>query len=157
MSTEYFFEFAGTRDVFLHSLDQFPHSGNVYYLDDYMVRLEGDEIHVGVERAGHSGGHWFISKMTETDGGITFSGTIQYIGPSSDTEEDSSTGKRIFKKIGLALLFLLVLPPIALIFYIYSFIEWCVRKLRKNAKPKPETLEEKLRDVMQNYLRCVAP
>ena len=154
MPNEYVFEFSGTKDMFLSGLERFPHNDSLYYFDDYMVKLVGDEIHVGVERAGHSGGYWFVSKMVEGDGKMTFFGTIEYIGPSAEAEGEGSKGGKILKKIGIALVFLLILPPIALIFYLYSFVEWCIRKLRR-AKKKPKTTEEKLCDVMQNYLGCI--
>ena len=83
MPDNYSFEFAGTKEEFLKQLNIYPNNsysdGGFYYFNDYIVKLVDDEIHFGVERAGHSGGQWFIPTITEHDGKITFNGTIKYI------------------------------------------------------------------------------
>ena len=86
MSKSYSFEFAGTKEMFLNQLNKYRNNDQrFFYFDDYIVELSNDEIHFGVERAGHSGGQWFIPTITECDNKITFNGTIQYIGPKVDS------------------------------------------------------------------------
>ena len=82
--------------MFLNQLNKHLNNNqNYFYFDDYLVELSENEIHFGVERAGHSGGQWFIPTITERDGKITFNGTIQYIGPKVDS---TTTEKSMLKK-----------------------------------------------------------
>lgn len=156
MSQEYVFEFSGTKEAFLNSLNRFSHNfsysnGTLYYFDDYIVKLVDEEIHFGVARGGHSGGYWFIPTITDLDDRIEFRGTIRYIGPSS---ENRGAFKKAIDGIGEFLLLVLILP-IALVVRIYMFIEWLVRKIFNRPKPKEKTNEERLSDLMENYFGCV--
>lgn len=155
MSKEYMFEFPGTKEDFMTSLNRFSHnasysSGKFYYFDDYIVKLVGDEIHFGVARGGHSGGYWFIPTITYLGEKIEFCGKIRYIGPN----DNRGSFKKTIDSIGDFLLFILILP-IALIIWGYMFIEWLVRKIFNRPKPKGKTNEEKLFDLMENYFGCV--
>lgn len=155
MSKEYVFEFPGTKEDFLNSLNRFSHHASysgatIYYFDAYIVKLIGGEIHFGVARGGHSGGYWFVPTITDLGDNMEFRGTIQYIG--------SGDKRRAFKKtidrVGDFLLLVLFLP-IALIVRVYLFIEWLVRKIFNRPKPKEKTNEECLLDLMENYVGCV--
>ena len=155
MSKEYMFEFPGTKEDFMNSLNRFSHnasysSGTFYYFDDYIVKLVGDEIHFGVARSGHSGGYWFVPTITDLGSKMEFRGEIRYIGPG---EHDSAI-RKAFDKIGNVLLFLLFLPIILLI-KLYMFIEWLVRKICNCPKPKEKTDEARLFELMVDYLGCV--
>lgn len=154
MSKEYIFEFPGTREDLLNSLNRFSHtasysSDTFYYFDDYIVKLIGDEIHFGVARGGHSGGYWFIPTITDLGDRIEFRGTIQYIGP----DDNRSVFKKTIDDIGVFLLFVLVLP-IVLIIQIYLYMERLIRKIFNRPKRK-KTNEERLFDLMENYFGCV--
>ena len=154
MSQEYIFEFYGTKEDFLNILNGFPNrtyfSGKLYYFNDYIVKLIDDEIHFGVERGGHSGGYWFIPKITEFDERIEFCGTIRYIGPN----DNQSKIRKTIDKIEEILLFVLLLP-IVLIVKLYMIIEWVIRKICNRPKVKEKTTEERLFDLMGNYMGCV--
>ena len=64
MSQEYTFEYPGTKQMFLDSLKQFPsNDNNFYYFDNYIVKLVGDEIHFGIERAGTPVGIGLFRKL----------------------------------------------------------------------------------------------
>ena len=152
MSKMYVFKYIGSKESFLNTLNSF-HTNNsrLYFFDDYIVEVLDDEIRFGVERAGHSGGNWFVSKFTEENNQIEFSGTIQYIGP-----ENSNTRTKVQKildKIGLFLLTILLFPILA-IFFVISKIQWIIRKRRKQPNPKTKTTEDKLFDLMENRLNC---
>ena len=155
MSKEYMFEFAGTKEDFINILDRFSHnssysSGTFYYFDDFIVTLIGDEIHFGVARGGHSGGYWFVPTITDFGNKMEFRGEIRYIGPN----DNYSPFKKAINSIGDFLLLILILP-IVLIIRGYMFIEWLVRKIFKRPKPRQKTNEERLFDLMENYLGCV--
>lgn len=154
MSKEYVFEFSGTKEDFLNILNSFPnyayYSGKFFYFDDYIVELIDNEIHFGVERGGHSGGYWFIPTITEFSDRIEFRGTIRYIGPGNNR----GTIKKTIDGIGEFLLLILILP-IVLIFKLYTFIEWVIRKICNCPKPKAKTTEERLFDLMEDYFGCV--
>ncbi|MBQ9691563.1 MAG: hypothetical protein IJV70_00220, partial [Clostridia bacterium] len=73
MSKMYVFKYIGSKESFLNTLNSF-HTNNsrLYFFDDYIVEVLDDEIRFGVERAGHSGGNWFVSKFTEENNQIEF-------------------------------------------------------------------------------------
>lgn len=155
MSKEYIFEFSGTKEDFLNSLNRFNHNSSYsgdtfYYFHDYIIKKIGDEIHFGVARGGHSGGYWFIPTITDLGDRLEFRGEIRYIGPN----HDSSAIKKTIDGIGEFLLFVLLLP-IFLIIKIYTLMEWLVRKIFNRPKPKEKTNEERLFDLMENYFGCV--
>lgn len=155
MSKEYVFEFPGTRDDFLNRVDRFGqtntyYNGTFYYFDDYIVKVIDDEIHFGLARGGHSGGYWFVPTITDLDRKTVFSGKIRYIGP----EDDRKGLKKVIGIIGEFLLLILILP-IAIIVWVYTFIEWLARKIFRRPKSKEETPEERLFDLMENYFGCV--
>ena len=113
-----------------------------------------DEIRFGIERAGHSGGNWFISKFTEENDQIEFRGTIQYIGPKSDQGYLS----KLKDKIITVLLFIIFFPVVLLTYLIIKlidFVKWLSAKIsKKEKKMTPKTKEEKLYDLMINHLGC---
>ena len=150
MSKKYIFKYIGSKESFLTTLSSFHTSNSrLYYFDDYIVEVLDEEIRFGIERAGHSGGNWFVSKFTEENNQIEFSGTIQYISP-----ENSNTRTKVQKlldKIGLFFLSILLFPILAISFVI-SKIQWIIRKIRKI--PNTKTTEDKLFDLMENRLNC---
>ncbi len=150
MSKEYVFKYTGSKESFLIMLDSF-HANNsrIYYLDDYIIEVLDDEIRFGIERAGHSGGNWFISKFSEENNEIEFRGTIQYIGPENSSTRTKT--QKIFDEIELILLCILLFP-VFVIFFIISKIGWLIKKIRK--QPTPKTTEDKLLDLMENRLNC---
>ena len=150
MAKEYIFKYADSKESFLTILDSF-HTNNsrFYYFDDYIIQVLDDEIRFGIERAGHSGGNWFISKFTEENDQIEFRGTIQYIGPENSTTRTKT--QKILDKIGLFILSILLFPVLA-IFFVISKIQWIIRKIRKI--PNTKTTEDKLFDLMENRLNC---
>lgn len=154
MSKEYVFEYSGTKEDFINCLKRYPNhtysSGMYYYFSDYIVKIIDNEIHFGVERGGHSGGYWYIPQIIELSDRIEFYGTIQYIGPGNNR----SLIKKIIDGIGDFLLVIL-LSPIILLFKLYTLIKWIVGKICNNPKPKEITTEERLFDLMENYLGCV--
>lgn len=150
MPKEYVFEFQGTKENFLDMLNQIPsYDGKLYYIDEYIVKLIGDEIHFGVERGGHSGGYWFVPTITETDNCVVFRGTVQYIGPNKNAK---GVKKNLDKICGFLLLIMVL--PVVLIFMLYAMMKWCIRKLRKQTNLKEKTTEDRLYDLMENYLSC---
>ena len=153
MSKKYIFKYNGSKESFLTILDSFHtfHTNNsrFYYFDDYSIEVLDDEIRFGVERAGHSGGNWFVSKFTEENNQIEFRGTIQFIGP--ENSDMRTKAQKILDKIGLFLLAILLIP-IFVIFFLISKIQWIIRKIRK--LPNTKTTEDKLFDLMENRLNC---
>ncbi len=152
MSKEYIFKYHGTKESFTSDLKKFPTTdGQLFYFDDYIIKLTGDEIHIGIERMGHSGGNWFISKFDEKDNELEFKGEVRYIGPSYSPTRI----QRIFDKSGEFIGFILLFP-ILVIVKLYQITEWCIRKICKRPKAKEKSTEEKLFDLMENHLGCVA-
>ena len=155
MSKKYIFEFPGTREDLLNRLNQFNHSasysrGTFYYLDDYIVELIGEEIRFGVARGSHSGGYWFVPTITDLGDRLEFRGKIRYIGPN----ENRGFFQKAIDRVGDFLLLIFILP-IALVIRIYMFMEWLIRKIFNRPKPKEKTNEERLFDLMENFLGCV--
>lgn len=149
MEKEYIFQFSGTKQEFLEEIEaSFKNNGyneTYNYGEDYLFEIKGEEFLFGVERAGHSGGMWFISKIYEADNYIELRGYLDYIAA------DGTVGEKLKDKIQLTLLIIFLLP-IVIIAFIVRFIIWIINKLRKN--PKPETTEDKLIHLMEKILNC---
>lgn len=155
MPKKYIFEFSGTKEDLWNLLNQFNHSasdsrGTLYYLDDYIVELIGEEIRFGVARGSHSGGYWFVPTITDLGDRLEFRGKIRYVGPN----ENRGVFRKAIDRVGDFLLLIFILP-IALVVRIYMFTEWLVRKISNRPKPKEKTNEERLFDLMENFLGCV--
>ena len=150
MSKSYSFEFSGTKEMFLNQLNKYPNNDEkFFYFNDYIVELSNDDIRFGVSRGGHSGGYWFVPTITEIDGKTTFCGTIEYVDPYT-----SEKGiKKIVNKIEEVLLWIFLIPIIVVV-KVYLFFSWLIRKIFKRSKPKEESLEDKLYNLMENHLGC---
>ena len=155
MPQEYIFEFSGTKADFLNHLKSL-HQGctysddTFYYFDDYIVKLNGDDIQFGIARGSEHGGYWFIPTVTDFGNRIEFRGTIQYI---EFHNESPSPIKKTFNKIGEYLLFVLILP-LLLAFWLYTLIKRLTDKLSGSLVSQDETLENRLVNLMENRLRC---
>ena len=157
MSREYVFEFSGTKEDFFNKLNSFHNnSGEFYFFDNYIVEKVNDEVRFGVERAGHSGGHWFVPTITEYEDKIELKGTIEYIGTQNNST--NSKEKRFIEKVREILLYILVLPLALVVFLfmkIHNALKWIVQKIRRQPIVKVENTEEKLFYLMENHLGCV--
>ena len=150
MSKSYSFEFSGTKEMFLNQLNKYRNNDQrFFYFDDYIVELSNGDIRFGVARGGHSGGYWFVPTITEIDGKTTFCGSIEYIDPYTNEKGI----KKIVNKIEEVLLWI-ILIPIIIIVKVSLFFSWVVRKIFKRTKPKEESLEDKLYNLMENHLNC---
>ena len=145
---EYAFRFDGSKEQFMNVLNSSQEDDRRYfYIDDYIVSVGLDEIEFGVERAGHGGGNWFVSKFEEENDQIEFRGTIRYYTP-----EDNRTKARKASDKFLLVLFEILTFPLLLVICIFGAVSTIINKMRK--KPKPLTTEEKLFDLMVNRLGC---
>lgn len=152
MAKNYCFEFSGTREDFLNTLNEHPgYDNKFYYFDDYIVEIENGEYKFGVARGGHSGGYWYLPETSEKGGSLCFNGQIKHL---SHHTTEKSTEKGIKKALHTIdeILFLVFLLPFLLIIKCYSLIDLLIRKLKK--VPKEMTIEEKLFDLMVNHLHC---
>lgn len=132
--------------MFLNQLNKYPNNNQrFFYFDDYIVETSENEVRFGVARGGHSGGYWFVPTIIEFDGKTTFSGTIQYI--------DRYSGEKGIKKIANKIEAILLLPIIIIVSLCF-FFSWLVKKIFKRTKPKEESLEDKLYNLMENHLNC---
>ncbi len=158
MSQEYTFEFFGTKEDFLNKIGYFNNKGNEFFrFNDYIIKIVNDEIHFGVERAGHSAGHWFISKTTEYEDKIEFKGSIEYLGPQKNSFLDAtekSILKRLIDKVLICLLYIFV-APLVLIFYVFLFFKQLFDKICHRPTVTLKTKEDKLFDLMENQIGCI--
>ncbi len=158
MSQEYTFEFSGTKEDFLKKLGYFNNNDNQFFwFDSYIVKIVDDEIHFGIERAGHSSGHWFVSVIAEYEDKIEIKGTIQYIGPQKDSFSDK-TEESILKKCIEKLfeyLLLIIVAPFVLIAYVFLFFKRLYDKICHRPTVSLKTKEDKLFDLMENQLGCI--
>ena len=158
MAKEYVFAFSGTKEDFLNRLDQRANrpyrsycKNPYYYFDDYLVEIEDDRIRFGVQKAGHSGGYWFVPTMTESNGITEFRGKIQ----SPESDDNRKPIIKAIDSIGIYLLLIIVLP-IFLVFWLYVLLRKLILKICNRPVPKEKTTEESLYDLMENYFGCVA-
>ena len=150
MSKNYSFDFSGTKEMFLNQLNIYPNNNQkFFYFDDYIVELSENEIRFGVARGGHSGGYWFIPTITELDGKTTFCGTIEHVSPYTNEKGIKKNANKIEE-----VLLWIILIPIIIIVKVCLFFSWLVRKILKRTKPKEDSLEDKLYNLMENHLNC---
>lgn len=148
MAKNYSFQFSGTEEDFLRLLSKYPNNhNNVYYFDDYIVRIENDEYKFGVSRGGHSGGYWYLPEKSEKNGLLCFNGGIRYISPYLPEKGI----KKVMNTIEEIILFI-ILFPLKLIIKCCLFIASLIKKLK--GAPKEVTTEDKLLDMMVNHLHC---
>ncbi|MBO7740362.1 MAG: hypothetical protein J6S34_02460 [Clostridia bacterium] len=151
---QYVFEFSGTKEDFLKPLKRSDvPPGAIVYHGEYMIEFADSEIRFGIERCGHSGGNWYVATVDESDGRMAFCGEIRYVGPERNDDNRGWFGKTI-EKIGLWFFFILFLP-FWILFELYTFVRWLVRKLRRRSHLNPKTTEEKLFYLMETVLHCV--
>ncbi|MBO5938826.1 MAG: hypothetical protein J6Q82_04930 [Clostridia bacterium] len=148
MAKKYVFRYNGTMEKFLNQFNwssaYFDDKARYKYIDNYILKLLKNKISFGVERGGHSGGYWYVPKITEFDNYIEFEGKIKYV-----SLNDDNIFIRICDKFGEGILFIILLPIIG-IYKLYEF----VRILLKKPIDKGQSTEDKLFDLMINYLGC---
>ena len=164
---EFVFEFPGTKDDLRKQIwdksnaalyskygecydDEGYKEQKQFSLDGYIIEFEDDKISFGVEGA-HSGGMWFVPDITECDGRMVFKGKIQYI--RRNITLPNKAKKRVFDKILECLKFIVIIP-FAILFIVSVLVEEFYKRLRDKKKGKATTTEEKLVDLMVNYLEC---
>ena len=140
MDKEYRFCYNGTKEIF-NQLLQKTNS------EDYIISTIDGKISFGIERAGHSGGYWFVPDIVEYDDRIELVGKIQYFGPEDHRNGKTKRKVKIWEIVDTIFLF-----PLICIFAIVYFIEKALNKNEK--KTKPMTRYEKLLDLMKNHLGC---
>ena len=157
---EHAFLFSGTKEDFFNRLNHFYYSAygdkKSYDMGEYLIESVNGELRFGVERTDHSGGYWFIPTITEKENQTEFCGRIQYI--ASEIQEDTrdvfkKITDTIFETVGMILLFIFLLP-LLLIYQLYCFGEFLIRKICK-LPLRPRNTEERLNDLMENRLGCV--
>ncbi|MBQ4509476.1 MAG: hypothetical protein II984_02025 [Clostridia bacterium] len=132
--------------------DKLGKYGNNEYLIEYK---ENGNFFLGVERAGHSGGNWYVANVTEADGKTTITGKIVYNPDENGQETKLETSKS--EKIGTVLLCIFFGIPILFILLLFSTVllfEKIINKFRKKPKLTFLSKEEKLDKFMLEYLNC---
>ncbi len=175
---EYIFEFTGTKDdlrkrlwkaandhldeiygdhseysIYDESTDFYDREH--FHFKDYIVEFVDDEIRFGVEREGHSGGRWFVPEITESDGKLELKGKIQRISYISNSASAKKTLGAIIKDCLLYILVYIVGVLIGAGIGVYMFFKWLRNKIKGLPTPKEKSTEEKLNDLMENYLGCI--
>lgn len=151
-SKNYSYEFDGTADEFDQALRTTygkTADGRLFcYIDNYIVeKAEDNAYRFGIERKGHSGGNWFVSLPVQKNGKTVFEGEIEY----RDSFTDSKRKKNPFNTVGTVLL-CIITSPILIPVFLFVQIKKLIDKPRK--VPSEPTAEERLDDLMVNYLNC---
>lgn len=84
--------------------------------DELYIYIEKNKLRLGLERAAHSGGYWYLADIDESENEVHFSGIIKYI----DDIERAKEEKRK-ETIGLIILLIIILP-ITIILFIFVII-----------------------------------
>ena len=132
--------------------DKLGKSGNENYLIKYK---DNDNFFLGIERAGHSGGNWYVANVTEENGKTQITGKIVYNPDENGQETKLETSKS--EKIGTVLLCIFFGIPILFILLLFSTVllfEKIINKFRKKPKLTFLSKEEKLDKFMLEYLNC---
>ncbi len=122
--------------------------------EDMLYEETEQGFDLGVERGGHSGGHWYCAAVTEGEGHTVVTGEIVYRSLHNDGKyRENSRAERIWENISLALLIVFLLIPILIVFAVVEIIR-LVGKLRGKPVKKTMTTEEKLTYFMIETVGC---
>ena len=154
--TVFTYEYHGTKEHFLEDLNsQFNNNTARGYL---LERKENGNFFLGVERAGHSGGNWYVANVTEENGKTQITGKIVYNPDENGQERKSERKSSIKDTIGIVIMFILLLPIV--IFGCIALGIWFIIdkiKTRNNKEASAFVFiskEEKLDKFMLEYLNC---
>lgn len=153
--TIFTYEYSETKEHFLKDLNsKFGKDG----VQDYLLRRkENGNFHLGIERAGHCGGNWYVANVTEADGKTKISGKIVYNPDENGQETKTERKQSVRETIGLIVMFVLFLPLVILGAIVFGIL-LLINKIRiKRSKPpilNELTKEEKLDKFMIEYLNC---
>lgn len=153
--TIFTYEYPDTKDRFLDALNS---QCGKYGTPDgkYLIKYkENGNFFLGIERAGHSGGNWYVANVTEENGKTCITGKIVYNPDENGQEAKIERSKS--EKIKTILLYILFCIPIILILLLFSVVilfEKIIHIFRKKPKPTFLSKEEKLDKFMLEYLNC---
>ena len=154
MSEKYTFEFRGTMEEFLDVLDAIPayrsnFGGKKHYsFDRYIVEIIDGELRFGVNRAGYSGGYWYIPTVTRYPDRVVFCGEICYIA-DPNRKELIGIGERVWIAF-----WMILLSPLLLISALCKFVKRVVCKVFRLPNKSDGERKRKLNDLMQRHLHC---
>lgn len=140
---EYFFQ----KEYLIDKLKNYKYKRN----DDYLIQINDNKISIGIERAGHIGGYFYVADIYEENNKTKIEGKIilnpdENGNPIVNNEEYSKL--KIFRD---TFIILLLFWWLLLIFLLIATIS----KLFDKTKNKKElTKEQKLDNFMINYLLC---
>lgn len=138
-----------TKEKFINSCIE----ANKKYNDKYIIHVVNDnEIRFGVERAGHSGGYWYIATLEENEKNLHIHGEIIYTTNFNGSPHEYTKKEKIKDKLFEIVIFIL-LWWLILALYIGRLIYRLYKKIRKQDFKKLSN-EEKLDNLMINLLCC---
>lgn len=121
--------------------------------EDYRIKFSGDdEILFGVERAGHSGGYWFKSRLIESDNGLHIIGEMILM--DFDNKKIEFSKKDKIKETLFMIIFIILTWWLFIIFWIVKTTNKLYNKIIGKKLEPQLTKEEKLDRLMINLLCC---
>ena len=122
--------------------------------DDYLIHIgDNNRISIGIERAGHSGGYYYVADIYEENSQTKINGKI-VLNPDENGNpiiEEISKKEKIKNTIGIVVITILFGWLILLIYGIFEIYSLFTKDKRKKIKL---TKEQKLDNLMINYLCC---
>jgi hypothetical protein len=139
-----------------YSREQFIENCKTVYRehqDKYLIKFNGDdEILFGVERAGHSGGYWFKSRLIERENGLHIIGEMILM-DSDNKKIEFSKKDKIKETLFMIIFIILTWWLIIIVWFIKATNKLYNKIIGKKLEPQL-TKEEKLDRLMINLLCC---
>jgi len=126
-------------------------------LNEFIEKNKNGGYDFKIDSSGHLGSYWYITKMSEQNGNIFFTGKIIYKNGYSNSSKFEKIYNFIFEILISILLYpLMILKNISiLIFKNIKKIIYIIRKKKYiELKEKKDTNENKLNNLMINNLNC---
>jgi len=146
----YVYEYPYSKEFLLEKLNNRQGDYHNWCAGTYRIEIKSDSrFFLGVGRAGHSGGDWYVADIEENGrGGYTVRGRIVYNPDENGCTPKESPGQRIEN----GCLCVLLLPLILAVRLMYG-IRFLIFKIRRLPLP-PTDAERRLDRFMADYLCC---
>lgn len=148
MKTEKIFKYRYPfkKEYLLIKLNNRTGFGHNWNRGEYLIDIKNENcFHLGVGRAGHSSGYWYIGNIEEDEEGTIISGKIVF-----NPDENGNELKKPAIDL-VEIFFYIIFSPFIIILKIKNLVR---TKIKKLSEPVPKT-EENLENFMVNYLCCI--
>ena len=132
----YVYEYSYKKEYLFEKLNNRKGLYHNYCAGEYLIIIKNEcEFWLGVERAGHSGGYWYIAKIEEKNNKTIISGKIVYNPDEEGKERTKTFGDLVWFIIFSPLIFILnfidIIAILGALAWLPQIIAWIYNWLKK--------------------------